>query len=470
MSLRPALAGGALRGDRRQSAVVAAALAVATLAGPLLAAKPVAGVGLIAALVFVPLAFVNPALALSGWVTLVFLSGIPGTRGAGSNYALLVVVIAWIGALAGGRTTAPAYLRAHPVQAACVVGLVLWAAVTLLWAPDPGFASGMMLNLTICAVVFAMVATLPNRAEHIRWLAMGFVAGTTLSVLAGAAMGGLEPTDTFDASVAETGRLAGAGHDANYLAAAIVPAIVLAAGLAVQRGRPLLRLALAGAVMVLGVGLGATESRGGFLAAVVVCLGAIAVMRGQRLQVAAFVTVLALAVGAWFVVSPGSWQRVSSVSDGGSGRTDIWHVATEVGKDHPVFGVGLQQFPVVSPKYLALPGAVARGDLLVSQRILVHNLYLQAWVDTGLVGLLLYLTIAAASLRAGWVAARRFERAGDRDMTALARTAVLALVGAMTAAIFLSNIDDRRTWVLLGLGPALLTLSSAITTRSRSIS
>jgi O-antigen ligase len=103
---------------------------------------------------------------------------------------------------------------------------------------------------------------------------------------------------------------------------------------------------------------------------------------------------------------------------------------------------------------------VARGDLLIGRRIVVHNMYLQTWVELGAVGLLLYLLVAAASLRAGWRASRAFERAGDRDLTALARAAVLAVAGALTASIFLSNLDDRRTWVLLGLGPALLALSN----------
>ncbi len=453
--------------DRRRSAVVAAALLLATLCGPLVAAKPVTGVGLIAALVFVALAFANPVLALSGWVTLVFLSGIPGTHGAGANRALLVVVIAWIGALLSGRTTASSYLRAHPIQAACACAMVLWPALTLLWAPSPGTANSTVLNLAICVVVFAMVTTLPREVAHVRWLALGFVAGTTLSVLVGAATGGLQPTDVFDAAAVETSRLSGAGQDANYLAAAIVPAIVLAAGLAAAGGRPLLRLALAGAIVVLGVGLGATESRGGFLAAGVVCVGALVLLRGHRAQVGALLVVLVLAIGAWFAVSPGSWQRVTSVSDGGSGRTDIWHVAQEVGRDHPLFGVGLSQFPVVSPRYLSRPGTVTRGDLLIGRRIVVHNLYLQAWVELGAIGVLLYLALAGASLRAGWQAATRFERAGDRELTALARTTVLAVAGALTASIFLSNIDDRRTWVLLGLGPALLTLS-AVTRRQTS--
>jgi O-antigen ligase len=444
--------------DSRQRTIIAAALLLAAITGPLLVAKPIAAVGLAAAIVLVPIAFANPVIALSGWVTLVFLSGVPGTHGAGANYALLIVLIAWIGALIAQRTDAAAYLRTQPVQAACVLGIVLWPALTLVWAPDPSVSSGTVLNLAICAAVFLMVATLPSRVTHVRWLALGFVVGATLSVLVGAASGGLQATDGFGAA-SEAGRLVGAGQDANYLAAAIVPAMLLAAGLAARRGDPLLRLGLAVAVAILGVGLAATESRGGFLAAIVTCAVALVLLRGQRIQLLAFIVVVAVAVMGWFAISPGSWERVSSVSDGGSGRTDIWTVALHVAEDHPVVGAGLGQFPVVSPDYLSQPGLIGRGDLLIARRIVVHNLYLQTWAETGAVGLLVFLTIVAASLLAAYRAARRFELAGDAASTALARAALLAMVATLTASFFLSNIDDRRAWALFALGPALLALS-----------
>jgi O-antigen ligase len=441
----------------------AGALAAATAAGALLAHSPILGVGLLAALTFIPLAFANPALALAGWVVLAFLNGIPGTHGAGSNYALLIVFVAWSGALIAGRADLRTYLRAQPLQAAAVAGMALWPAVTILWATHAGTASPRILQLVLCVVVFAMTVSLVRRPDHVRWVMLAFVAGTVLSVLIGAATGGLRPTDALDGGA----RLTGSGADANYLAAAIVPAIVMAAGLAARRGQPLTRLALVVCVAVLGLGLAATESRGGFLAAGVTCLGALIVFRGRRAQLLGFVLVLCAAAAVWFSVSPGSWERVTSVSDGGSGRTDIWTVATRMAEDHPVVGVGLAQFPVVSPQYLTRPGTLSRGDLLIGQRIVVHNLYLQLWAETGGIGVLLFATVAGGSLLAGRRAARRFEAGGATDLAALANAAMLATAGALTASIFLSNVDDRRTWVLFALGPALLAIS-ATTTGARS--
>ncbi|MCW3008756.1 MAG: O-antigen polymerase [Solirubrobacterales bacterium] len=444
-----------------QGRITAGALAAATVAGALLAHSPILGVGLLAALTFIPLAFVNPSLALAGWVVLAFLNGVQGTHGAGSNYALLIVFVAWAGALIGGRADLRSYVRAHPRQAAALAGIVVWPAVTLLWAPHDGEASPRIVQLVLCVAVFTMAVSLLREPHRVRWVMLAFIAGTVLSVLIGAATGGLRPSDAFD-SVA-TARLSGSGQDPNYLAAAIVPAIVLAAGLAARRGQPLMRLALLVSVAILGVGLAATESRGGFLAAMVTCLGALIVFRGRRAQLLGFIVVLAAAAAMWFAVSPGSWQRVSSVSDGGSGRTDIWTVALRMAQAHPVVGVGLAQFPVVSPQYLDRPGSFSRGDLLVGERIVVHNLYLQLWAETGLIGVLLFATIAGGSLAAGWRAGRRFEAAGDSELAALSHAAMLAIAGALTASIFLSNVDDRRTWVLFALGPALLAIARTTT-------
>lgn len=439
-----------------QALLVAAALAAALLVGVLTAERPMLGVGVLAALTLVPLAFVNAPLALSAWVVTALLSGIPGTRGAGSNYVLLIVFVAWLGALAAGHSGVREFAQRQPRLLGAVGAFVAWVAVTLMWAPQPeAGGTETILQLGISVVVFLMVVTLVVRPRHARWLAGAFVAGTALSVMAGAVAGGLDPT----AASGDAGRLEGAVRDPNYLAAAIVPAIMLAAGLAARRDHLMARLGLSAVIALLAVGLAATESRGGFVAAAVVLVGAFVVWRQQRWVIAG-VTVLAVTAAAmWFAASPASWQRITDVADGGTGRTDVWQVAWQVVQANPLVGTGVAQFPVVSPEFARTSGAIARLDLLVDERIVVHNAYLELWAETGIVGLALFLSIAGASLSAAWHAARRFERAGDHDMTALARAVLLATAGALTASFFLSNADDRRLWVLLACGPALLAIA-----------
>ena len=153
-----------------------------------------------------------------------------------------------------------------------------------------------------------------------------------------------------------------------------------------------------------------------------------------------------------------------------------WSAAWAWKKMRPLFAAAGHQF--FSPTYTGLGerahlahheidltthindvAAVSRGDLIVNQHIVVHNAYLQLWAETGVVGLLLFLTIVVSGLQACLLAARRFDARGDPEMATMARAALLALVGALAASFFLSNVDDQRFWVLIAFGPALLTVA-----------
>ena len=86
---------------------------------------------------------------------------------------------------------------------------------------------------------------------------------------------------------------------------------------------------------------------------------------------------------------------------------------------------------------------------------MTHNLYLQQLAETGVVGLALLLAIIAASCGAGMRAARRFDERGEPALAALARSSLVALIGFLTASLFISDGTDKRLWILLALGPTL---------------
>jgi O-antigen ligase len=442
-----------------QLVVTAVALGGAALCATVLVRDPRMGVALIGAVIFVPVAFLNPPLALSAWATSAFLTALPGF-GAASNRALYLLFIVWIGSLFARDGAMRARARRHIPMFGGLALFFAWVLLTLLWAPDPEGSKDFAVNYVLSAGVFLLVCTFVLEPKHARWLAAAYVTGTALSVLAGAATGGLSTSGgDIDTSTSVQGRLQGGVSDPNYLAAACVPAIMLAGGLAAKRGQPLIRFALVVAIAILAVGLAATESRGGLLAAAVVAIGALIFWRGRRLTVGLLIGTVMLAGAGWFTASPSSWERVTSAQDGGSGRTDIWQVAWRVVKDHPIDGVGLAQFPVVSQDYIRQPGALSRADLIVDKHIVVHNAYLQLWAETGLIGLALFLLLVIRSAVSGHLAANRFERLGDLDTATLARAGMLAMIGALTASFFLSNLDDRRTWLLLAFGPTLLAIA-----------
>jgi O-antigen ligase len=303
--------------------------------------------------------------------------------------------------------------------------------------------------------------------RDIRLVVVAIVAGTLFSVLIGLAAGGLgEAGAGVETATATEGRLQGGADDPNFLASAIVPAVVLAvalAGLVRARQRP----ALLAAIVVLVVGLVATQSRGGALAAIAALLASLVVMRGRRGHVLAVVALVAAVALAYVAVSPGALSRLTSAEDRGNGREDLWVVASRMADEHPVTGVGLDNFRVRSAEYVREPGSLQFVDLIAERPHEVHNTYLQLLAETGVVGAALFVAVVALALRSAGTAARRLAAAGRRELAQLARAVLVANVGLLAAGVFLSTGSRALFWILLALGPALLGLAPPVAPRAR---
>ena len=120
---------------------------------------------------------------------------------------------------------------------------------------------------------------------------------------------------------------------------------------------------------------------------------------------------------------------------------------------------GAGNFEAVESHFVLRPGSISRIQYLTDVPHLVHNTYLQLLAETGVVGLALYLLVLAGSLRAAWLAVGRFEALGRPDYADLARAVLMGTIGMLVALFFISDGDDLRLWVLLAMGPALLTLA-----------
>jgi O-antigen ligase len=433
--------------------VTIGALAAAVVLASALAYNTKLGVALLLALCFVPLAVLRLRVAVCCWVVLLFFSRTSALESI-PNKLLLFIAVAWIGLLVGRRAKAREAFASNRTLILWVFAFVVWTLLSLAWAPVPGAAERPIKELLYAVLGLLLVLGVVLERRHVRWLVMAFVAGAALSVLWGAAKGGLSLSGGAGEVANLEGRFQGGAGDPNYLAAVLVPGIMLAGGLAVRRS-PVQRLLLALATVIIAIGLAATQSRGGLIGAGVCAVVALVIWRGHRGLILALIGLATLATATFFVANPAAWHRIHAANSTGSGRVDIWQVAWRIVHDHPFVGVGIAQFPQVSPHYVLQPGALEYVSLIVEKHIVVHNLYLQLWVETGIVGLLLFLGVIVASLVAGWRAARRFDAQGDIEMSALSRAAILALIGMLTASFFLSNLEAGQLWVLLALGPVL---------------
>lgn len=440
--------------------IIAAAVLSALLVGVLFAQRAELGFVLVAALLYGPIPFVNLPLGLALWFPTVFISYLPGL-GDPAHAAAVLVAVAWLGTLAATRSGRSA-VREHRILIVAVLALLVWLVASLTWATTPSDGFDGLYMWVPPMILFAMVLTAVRTEQHVRWLTYAFVAGAVVSVVIGLVVNGLQSADSaIDSATQQGGRLQGGAGDPNVLATGVVPAIALAAALIVATRAATVRIALGLAIVVLGAGLAATESRGGLIAMVIALIAAVAVAKGRRGAIIVLAMVTFGGAAAWFVNTPSGWDRITSFDGGGNGRSDLWNVGWDMAKDHPLAGVGLGNYQDRAVEYVRRPREIQFVDIIAEKPHVVHNTYLQLMAETGVIGLLLFLAVAGAALAASLRAARQYDARGDDGMATLARALFVAIVAVLGASIFLTNGHDSRLWLLFGLAPALVALSRA---------
>jgi O-antigen ligase len=438
----------------------AVASAVGIAVGVSLAVDVRVGAALAFAALAVPVALVDPPLLLALWAALAVFSKWPGF-GLALTATGVVALGSWLVHARADRARVGAALRRHRRLLVVLVLLLAWLTLSQVWAEDPARAAAGVLSWFVNAAALVALVTLVRTPRDVTLVVGAVVLAVVASVVLGLAGVDLSAAAAPDAGAGSDGRLQGASGDPNFMAAFIVAAVVLAAVLYGTVRSPG-RAVLAAAIVVMVVGLAATQSRGGMLAMLVVLLVAFVAMPGRRLAVFGAGAAVLLVAVAWISVNPGVIERIKDAQqDRGNGREDLWLVASRMSADHPLTGVGLDNFIVRSPDYVRRPGAMSYVDLIVDRPHVVHNTYLQMLATTGAVGLALFLAVIAAALAAAIRAARRFERAGRRALGLLSRGVLVANIGVFTAAFFINVGDTAVVWVLIALGPALLSVAGA---------
>jgi O-antigen ligase len=434
--------------------IVAAGLFVALIAGAACAVRPALGLAVVAACAFVPLALLSLPLALAAWIPIAW-SEYSHVAGRAPVAGLLLLAVAWIGTRSA-RDAVAADERSVRIARVALALLLVWLTLSIGWAGDRSDAWKALLQWYLAAGTFVLVSTVATTRTRARLIALAFVVGALASVAVGLLGLGEETTTSGALDLATRQRFSGGAGDPNYLAAGLVAAIALAVGLAPWARRALRKLALALSAVALGTAMLATESRGGLIAAVAAMVAAALLARKRRVAFAASCGVVGLAVAIVLLVSPGSLERLQTFDPGGTGRSDLWRVAARIADDHPIAGVGLAGFGHESKHYVLRPGSLTFVKTLAERPDVAHSVYLQQLAETGVVGLLGLLVFLAACLFASQAAARRFRASGDHAMAALAVATTVAMIGMLTASLFISNATDKRLWVVLALGPALL--------------
>jgi putative inorganic carbon (HCO3(-)) transporter len=450
------------RGAPASAVVIPLGLAFVGLAVGILAGiDPKLAIAAAVGLSFAGLVIANVTVGLCLFVVISFLEvlgNVGGSIGATKAFGFLLVA-SWFAAVSTRNEAENDFTAAHPTMTYLLAIFVAWSGLSMLWAEHGSAALNASFRYLQVLLLFLIIFTAVRKREHAVWMAAAFVSGATVA----AVFAIIYHPDPGEYDVA---RASGTVGDPNELAAVLVAAIILTGVLVVLLKRsPLLRLAAAAAGVICALGLFITFSRGGLVALGCAMIASIFVAgRWRPMIVTTMVSVALVGVAYFALFTPQeSRDRITKI-DGGTGRTDIWRVGSRMVSAHPVRGVGSGNFSLVSGHYLLRkPGAVKR-DFFIREPKVAHNMYLHVLAELGIVGLSLFLAMLGFALACAFKAARRFAEAGDRDMELLTRGLVLAMIGILSADFFLSGQYSKQLWLLLGLAPALLAIS---TTRAR---
>jgi O-antigen ligase len=430
------------------------ALLVALIFGLIAAVNPALAVGAALGLTFAFVVFSDLAM---GFAILGFLSFLEVLNTAGglslAKGGGLLLAVAWL-ARVFTRQRERDFFTEYPTLSWVMVAFLVWASLSLLWATQTSAGttaiSRYFLDILLLPIALTAIRTRRDLVVVLAAIAIGaFVA---------AAYGLVKPPPT---ELIE-GRATGTIGDPNELAAALIVGMALAAGLMLSRGRPLaVRLGATAVIPICIAGVFMSLSRGGLIALLAVLLAGPLLAGRWRLAMTSLL-VLVIASGLLYftqIASLPARERVSNVGEG-SGRTDLWTVGLRMVRAHPLEGVGVGNFPVVSPDYVLQPGLIKRSELIFSTAPKVtHNTYLEILAEMGFPGLLLFLGIVGTSLLCALRAARLWARRGAVGMEALARGVLLGLIGLLVADFFISEMYGKLLWTMLALGPAMFALA-----------
>jgi O-antigen ligase len=355
----------------------------------------------------------------------------------------------------------PLLLHRHPVLAYSALLLLCWTFASMLWATDPATARLTALRFAQGVLLIFIIFSAVRERRHLTWIVYAFLAGAVLSAVVG--LSGVTQAERTDIYGSE--RLTGGIGDPNELAAILVPALSFALFMLMTKKGMLLRSLLLVAALICLLALFRTESRGGVIGLAVMILASL-IFSGPvraRATMTMFVTSGFALVYFALIAPPQALARLTAFSEGGgSGRTDLWAVATDISRNHPLFGIGAGNFPLVEPSYAFRNRNLPRFDLIVDTPKVVHNMYLHVLVELGAIGFILFAILIVCTFATAFRALRVFTQAGDLEMEILARGIIIGTLGMLAAFFFFSAQYEKQLPLLLGILAAFSSLGRVL--------
>jgi probable O-glycosylation ligase (exosortase A-associated) len=304
--------------------------------------------------------------------------------------------------------------------------LVLWMLITSIFAFYPDLAWPQMEKVFKIQIMIFLTPLLINNRERLHYmiwviaLSLAFygVKGGIFTIV----HGGVYRVQGPDASFIS-------GN--NEMAFALVMTIPLLRYLHLQEKQFWIRIGLAAIMVLCGLAVIGSQSRGGLVAAAAMTLVLWFKSRHK------FTTALLIGASIWLVVSimPQAWyDRMHTIETyqedaSAQGRINAWWTAWNVVKERPFTGGGFETFQASTFKIYA-PNPEDVHD--------VHSVYFEMLGEHGFVGLGLWLLLALLAWRTGSWAIRRAKRDPDKKWAQdLAAMTQVSMIGYASGGAFL---------------------------------
>jgi O-antigen ligase len=334
-----------------------------------------------------------------------------------------------------------------------VVALVMLSAASLLWSEHLRVAAREFRTVVLEAGIFYALLRAMLRDRRAIWRVVdAWVLGGALIALVGVFQWAFGQNLITAEGVWRVRGFYGSPNNLALYLGRVLPlgVAVVAVGAfplqAVKTGRRGRRRWLYGAAaLVMAAALFLTYSRGAWLLGVPAALLFLATMRDRR---AVAVAVGGLAVIAVVVVLVVGVGRLTSLLDTTEGTTffrlQLWQSSWAMIRDHPLLGVGLDNFLYHYRTRYVLPTAWEEFNLSHP-----HNLVFDFWLRLGLPGLGILVWLQAAFFRWGWRTYRRLPESRERLLA-------LGLLAGMVNFVAHGLVDNAFFLVDLGFAFMLM--------------
>jgi len=328
---------------------------------------------------------------------------------------VLILLLLFLGRMALGRIKVR-FFPSITLPALVWIGI---SGLTIFHTRDAELATIHLVTMIKLFLCYFAVANTVKDNKDAWWVVVGLLLALMFQGLLGSYQGvtgqalGLytlgEPTEVDRMVLDQTSafRARGTVGHANGYAMYLVTALPFALAMIFTRVKNLWKV-FAGIVLCAGtIGLIFSLSRGGWIgfAAIFTVVMIFAVRRfpNQRRKIALIcILALILLLSLSFMGSDLIMARLSSNDHGAAvSRITMAHGALAIIKDHPLSGVGLNNYSLFMPMYDWATYLEHKGPMVV------HNVFLLIAAETGIIGLIAFIWFLTGVLKKAWSSAAK---------------------------------------------------------------